>query len=60
MKPQELKENIKQLLEKNGWKIESDDPFEIRHIETNSFASNIAADYIVWVLVTEDALEDIC
>ena len=31
------------MLEANGWTVECESPFEIRHDETGSFATNIAA-----------------
>lgn len=41
-------ENCKQftILEDNGWTIECYSPFEIRHDETGSFASGLAAHII--------------
>ncbi len=36
-----------ELLEQNGWEIECYSPFEIRHIETGSFATNWAATAVV-------------
>jgi hypothetical protein len=36
-------ENDKLLLEKNGWIIECESPFEIRNEETGDFASGFAA-----------------
>lgn len=40
-------EEIEKLLERNGFTLECQSPFEIRHEETNSFASGIAADMVV-------------
>jgi len=34
-------------LEEHGWIIECESPLEIRHMETGSFATNIAADIII-------------
>ena len=35
------------LLEENGWVVECESPFEIRHTETGSFASLWAASAVV-------------
>lgn len=35
------------LLEANGWTVESESPFEIRHDETGSFATMLAAESVV-------------
>lgn len=42
-----MKFSDEQLLEKNGWIVECESPFEIRHSETNSFATGIAAELIL-------------
>lgn len=41
------------LLEQNGWEVECESPFEIRHEESNSFATNAAA-YTVLVNIREN------
>lgn len=38
---------ITPLLAQNGWTVECEGPLEIRHIETGSFASGLAADAVV-------------
>jgi hypothetical protein len=43
-----------ELLEQNGWMVECESPFEIRHIESGSFASEIAADMILGVIQREN------
>ncbi len=39
-----------ELLEKNGWTVECESPFEIRHKETNSFASGLGAESVLYGL----------
>lgn len=43
-----------QLLSKAGWELECRSPFEIRHTETGSFASGIAAKLVVDCLQAAD------
>jgi hypothetical protein len=43
----------KSLLEYNGWVVECESPFEIRHEESNSFATGRAADIIAMQLEQE-------
>lgn len=43
------KSNIK-LLKKHGWEVECENPFEIRHTETGSFATLVAADLVLMAL----------
>ena len=38
------------LLQKHGWEVECDSPFEIRHTETGSFATLVAADLVLMAL----------
>lgn len=45
-----MKDENKRLLEEDGWHIECESPFEIRH-ETGSFASGLAAEYVLELLV---------
>ncbi len=42
-----MNENDKLVLEKNGWMIECESPFEIRNEETGDFASGFAAKAIL-------------
>lgn len=42
------------ILKANGWEIECESPFEIRH-EDGSFATGQAAWLVVWALEGEDA-----
>ena len=42
-----MDKNDELLLEKNGWTIECESPFEIRNDETGDFASGIAANAVV-------------
>jgi len=44
----------KKLLEKNGWITECESPFEIRHIETGSFATGLAAYAVLRELESEE------
>ena len=39
-----------ELLEKHGWEVECESPFEIRHTETGSFATLLAADLVLMAL----------
>lgn len=43
-----------ELLEQSGWVVECESPFEIRHVESGSQASDIAADMILGVLQREN------
>lgn len=43
-----------QLLERDGWHVECESPFEIRHDESGSFASGRAAQIVVAYLEFED------
>ena len=36
-----------ELLEQNGWIVECESPFNIRHVESGSYASDIAADMVL-------------
>jgi len=42
-----MTEKEKELLEENGWCVECEMPFEIRHEESNSFATGWAADIVL-------------
>lgn len=44
MDPKEI-----ELLEKNGWTVECESPFEVRH-EDGSFATGQAAEMVLWFL----------
>lgn len=48
------------LLEKNGWEVECESPFEIRHSDSESFATNDAAMLILNSLKTEGDKEREC
>lgn len=52
-----MDKNHEKLLEADGWEIECESPFEIRHIETGSFASGLAANVILGALVNEEIRE---
>jgi hypothetical protein len=41
-------------LEEQGWEIVCESPLEIRHEESNSIASNIAAEMLIQLLLEED------
>ena len=45
-----------ELLEKNGWTVECESPFEIRH-EDGSFASMLAADMVLYELTRDEKYE---
>ena len=47
------------LLEADGWEIECESPFEIRNMESGSFATNEAADIVLLSLRDEYNKEDI-
>ena len=46
-----------QLLERNGWTVECEHPFEIRHEESGSFATMKAADMVLGLLIAEQNSE---
>ncbi len=46
-------EDKKALLESNGWIIECESPFEIRHEESNSFATGQAVNIVIMQLEKE-------
>ena len=46
-------EDQKELLEYNGWVVECESPFEIRHEESGSFATGLAAKMIAMQLEQE-------
>ena len=48
-----------EILEKEGWIVECESPFEIRHEESNSFATGWAADAVLDSYVDGDKLGDI-
>ena len=50
-------EDIK-ILESDGWVVECESPFEIRHEETNSFASGYAAEIILQALKLKKFLNE--
>lgn len=47
------------LLDEDGWIIECESPFEIRHQETGAFASGLAANYVLEYLRGLDFAEEI-
>lgn len=49
-----MNEKDEKLLEENGWIVECESPFEIRHEFSGSFASNWAAEYVVEILKQEN------
>ena len=49
-----LSEEDKLKLEEQGWVVVCESPLEIKHEESNSFASNIAAEMLMDVLLEED------
>lgn len=49
-----MNENDIKLLENNGWTIECKSPFEIRHEESESFATGYAADIVLDSLKSEE------
>jgi len=53
-----LTEEERAKLEEQGWIITSESPLEIRHEESDSFASNVAAEMLIQVLLEEDEEED--
>ena len=44
-----IKEDM-EVLKKYGWEVECESPFEIRHTETGSFATLVAADLVLMAL----------
>jgi len=42
-----MEKTDKEILEANGWSIDCESPFEIRHEETNSFATGYAAQIVL-------------
>ena len=40
-------DEVAEMLDKEGWDLECWSPLEIRHRETGSFATGIAADFII-------------
>lgn len=42
------------LLEKHGWTVECESPLEIRHEETGSFATLLAAEMVIEAIEKED------
>lgn len=46
--------NINKTLEKYGWNIECQSPFEIRHQYTNSFVSGNHAVHMIYYNIIED------
>jgi hypothetical protein len=47
-----MKDSDIKILEADGWTVECESPFEIRHEETESFASGTAAYYVLDALVS--------
>lgn len=43
-----------EILSMNGWELECESPFEIRHRETGSFATGIAAEIVLSVLKEQE------
>lgn len=52
----EMEMEIKELLQKNGWIMECETPLEISHVETESFASNVAAEMVIELLRSESRM----
>lgn len=46
-----LEQSLENLLEKHGWTVECQSPFEIRHSD-GSFASGQAADLVLHALIS--------
>lgn len=44
-----IKEDM-EILKKHGWEVECESPFEIRHEDSESFATNYAADLVLMAL----------
>jgi len=53
-----METNEIELLEKNGWVVECESPFEVRH-EDGSFATGQAAEMVLWFLKEDEAAEAI-
>lgn len=51
-----MNQDDEKLLNKNGWTVECYSPFEIRHKESENFATNLAAEQILWSLKKLDEL----
>jgi len=49
-----LSEEERAKLEEQGWTVTSESPLEIRHEESDSFASNVAAEMLIQQLLDED------
>jgi hypothetical protein len=49
--------NVNEILKKAGWEIECISPFEIRHSESGSFATGLAAYAVAENLMTEMKLK---
>lgn len=49
-----LTEEEKIKLECQGWRIMNESPLEICHEESDSFASNVAAEMLIQLLLEED------
>ncbi len=52
-----MKKKIEKLLEDDGWIIECEFPLEIRHTESNSFATGIAAELVIDSLLNEHQIK---
>jgi len=53
-----LTEEERAKLEEQGWEVRSECPLEIRHEESDSFASNIAAEMLIQMLLADEEEED--
>lgn len=52
-----LTEEERSRLEDQGWTLVCESPLEIRHEESDSFASNVAAEMLIQMLLEEDEEE---
>lgn len=52
-----MTEPNKELLSRFGWEVECESPLEIRHLETGSFATKLAALYVVQGIRADEALD---
>ena len=58
MNIEQLWADREELLKKHGWTLECESPFEIRHEESGSFATNLAAKYVLECIEKESLEED--
>jgi hypothetical protein len=48
-----LTEEERTKLEDQGWVVECESPLEIKHEESNSYATNVAAEMLIQLLLDE-------